>query len=620
MGGQMGPLLGSHIAVVQQEHDASSLRPEALSFGRTSHPICDASRPYKVLRGSPCPELQFLSEPQRRLRTSYSKPLSAKFRPGSLQSLQPPGSSENPEASYLHQLRHLSRVETAAYPATWTTQQKELPMDSEHKAKTLPLWTFYFPHMRCFHLSWVGFFVAFLSAYAAAPLVDIIRDDLNLRQRQINEAGVVTTAGTVFARILMGNICDWYGPRYGFAVFLCITASFVSAMASVVTAPAFIIVRLLIGFGLATFVSNQYWTSVLFTPSLVGIANAVAGGWGNAGGGATQIIMPYLTLAIGHHHPLHNAWRIAFFIPAICHIIMALLILFFGQDLPDGNFAELQKSGRKQKSKMGMHSLYILMNYRLWFLGAIYAYSFGVELALDNALAPYYTNNFGWSITRAGNLAAIFGLMNFISRPLGGVLSDVCARYYGMRGRLWALFFTLGVGGMGTAVMGTQHLNGNTTLGLMVVAGWFLEMTCGTTYAVVPFVSRRNLGVVCGLVSAGGAIGGVINQAIFFLNGTIPVYDGLKWMGVVTCGIAILCVPTLYWPMWGGMFMPARQGKTEEDYYFGEYTPSEREQGLHMASSAFAFESRSQRGIIRLKKEGTPHGMTAGKGDDVAHV
>lgn len=55
-----------------------------------------------------------------------------------------------------------------------------------------------------------------------------------------------------------------------------------------------------------------------------------------AGGGATQIIMPYLTLAIGHHHPLHDAWRIAFFIPTICHILMALLILFFGQVRPGG--------------------------------------------------------------------------------------------------------------------------------------------------------------------------------------------------------------------------------------------------------------------------------------------
>ena len=64
-----------------------------------------------------------------------------------------------------------------------------IAVDTEHKAKSLPIWRFFFPHMRCFHLNWLGFFITFLSAYAAAPLVDIIRDDLNLRQRQVSEAG-----------------------------------------------------------------------------------------------------------------------------------------------------------------------------------------------------------------------------------------------------------------------------------------------------------------------------------------------------------------------------------------------------------------------------------------------
>ncbi len=45
-----------------------------------------------------------------------------------------------------------------------------------------------------------------------------------------------------------------------------------------------------------------------------------------------------------------------------------------------------------------------------------------------------------------------------------------------------------------------------------------VQGTCGAIYGVVPFVSRRSCGLCCGLVSAGGAIGGVMNQGIFFLN------------------------------------------------------------------------------------------------------
>lgn len=61
----------------------------------------------------------------------------------------------------------------------------------------------------------------------------------------------------------------------------------------------------------------------------------------------------------------------------------------------------------------------------------------------------------------------------------------------------------------------------------------------------------------------------------------------MKWLGCCIAGIAVLCVPPLYWPMWGGMFMPAKAGYTEEDYYYKEYTAAEREKGLHLANSAF---------------------------------
>lgn len=64
-----------------------------------------------------------------------------------------------------------------------------LPVDSEHKAKALNLLSLSRPHMLSFHLNWIGFFITFLAAYAAAPLIPIIRDSLNLEQHQANIAG-----------------------------------------------------------------------------------------------------------------------------------------------------------------------------------------------------------------------------------------------------------------------------------------------------------------------------------------------------------------------------------------------------------------------------------------------
>ncbi len=65
-----------------------------------------------------------------------------------------------------------------------------MPVDSEHKAKAIHLFSLKRPHMLAFHLNWLGFFITFLSAYAAAPLIDIIRDSVGLHQFEANLAGM----------------------------------------------------------------------------------------------------------------------------------------------------------------------------------------------------------------------------------------------------------------------------------------------------------------------------------------------------------------------------------------------------------------------------------------------
>lgn len=68
-----------------------------------------------------------------------------------------------------------------------------------------------------------------------------------------------------------------------YAFVLMWTAPFIFGIAAVHTAPAYIISRFFIGWALAAFVTCQFWTSIMFSPNVVGFANALAGGWGNAG-------------------------------------------------------------------------------------------------------------------------------------------------------------------------------------------------------------------------------------------------------------------------------------------------------------------------------------------------
>jgi len=443
---------------------------------------------------------------------------------------------------------------------------------------------------------------AFLSTFAAAPLISIIRQDINLTKTSASCAAIASIFGTCFSRIAMGSFCDAFGPRLGHIAILSLTSSAVFLMSMVTNVAGFVVVRMCIGFSLACFVCCQFWTSIMFSTNVVGSANAFAGGWGNMGGGATQLIMPYLTTAIAEHVPEYEAWRWAFFLPGACHVIIAGVIMLVAQDLPDGNYHELKKKGLQQKSNPKREMVVALSNYRTWILMLCYALSFGVELTVDNNLHTYFQTQFSKSLVASGNLAAVFGMFNIISRPLGGVISDVFAKYMGMRGRIIWLWLCMAIGGALCIGVGVNEESFSATMVIIIFFSFFIQATCGAVYGIVPFITRRALGLTCGLIGAAGNLGGAVTQAAFFTASTITIYDSYKWMGVASlvCAMSSLFIS---FPMWGGIFNGPRAGATEEEYYFADWSEQERAEGQHLSVMKFANESKSQRGMKRIAED-----------------
>lgn len=471
-----------------------------------------------------------------------------------------------------------------------------VPVDSENKSKVLKIWSWAAPHHRSFQLSWISFMLAFFASFAAPPMLPTIRNNLDLDKQDISGASIATVTGAVFSRILLGAVCDSYGPRYGHGVLqlLCSAATF--GIAAITNAGGFIACRMIIGFSLATFVPCQFWCSVMFNARIVGTANAVAAGWGNMGAGLTHLIMPYIFSGIAKHQPDFIAWRCAYFIPGFAQILIGLAVLTFGQDLPDGNYAALRKAGKKDKAKTNMELFAAIKNYRTWLLVLNYGYCFGVELTVDNNISPYLYDQFNMDQHTAGVLGAVFGLSNLFARALGGMLSDYAAKHFGMRGRLWTLWTVQSLGGVCSILM--YYADHSLGLTMVVVAFWslFVPMSCGATYGIAPFITRRGLGVATGLIGAGGNTGSAITQAIFFTSASMTIAEGFKWMGVMILAVTATLV-LMHFPMWGGMLTRGNPDFTEEEYYSRDYTAAEREQGLHRAVLNWASESRSNRGF-----------------------
>ncbi len=392
--------------------------------------------------------------------------------------------------------------------------------------------------MRAFHLTWIAFFVCFFAWFATAPLMPVIKTSLGLSNDEVYSIGIAGVFATVAARFIIGPLCDKYGPRLTYTVLLAFGSLPVFGIAFAWDYTSFLVFRLLIGIIGASFVITQFHTSVMFAPNVVGTANATVGGWGNAGGGVTQTIMPVVlagVLAFGASQGL--AWRAAQILPGVLMLIVAVLYWKYTQDTPDGNFADMRRLGiSTEVGKKGGFDVMKLAatNYRVWILAACYGASFGVELFVHSIAVTYFFNTYKMSIEAAGMAVGAFGLLALFARACGGLLSDRIAKSKGLGGRTWLLFslmvgeglFLLAFSNAGTAAV---------AIALMLAFGLFTHMACGSLYALVPFIDRKILGGVCGIIGAGGNIGGV--AAALMLRATGAPQFCFMVMGVV----ALIC-------------------------------------------------------------------------------
>lgn len=320
-----------------------------------------------------------------------------------------------------------------------------------------------------------------------------------------------------------------------------------------------IAIRCFIGILGAGLVPCEVWTTGFFDKNVVGAATAFAAGWGNAGGGITYFAMPAIFDSLVHrqHMSEHTAWRVAFVVPFILIVLTALLMIFTCPDTPTGNWnarrraiehqmarrdiflttvkhrevsetsaTELhpaaddkptfrQKQGHDHESGSHEQDLLEAASWELveeptfdrswkavfslptFAILLPYFCSFGTELCVISFLGAYYHTHFPeLGQTGSGNWASMVGLLNFFTRPAGGVISDIIYRY---TGSLWGkkmLIHFLGLGcGVFLLLIGFMNPDSKPLMfGLMVGFAFFSEAGNGAGFALVPHVHPSSNG------------------------------------------------------------------------------------------------------------------------------
>ncbi|KAI4280708.1 MAG: hypothetical protein L6R38_004236 [Xanthoria sp. 2 TBL-2021] len=378
------------------------------------------------------------------------------------------------------------------------------------KALSVPILNPFNVYGRVFLLSWWGFFVAFWSWYAFPPLLtETIKNDLNLSQAEVANSNILALAAALIVRLVAGLACDRF-----------------------------------------------------FDKSVVGTANSLTAGLGNAGSGVTYFLMPAIFNSLVQRQGLSEskAWRVAFVVPFILITATAIVMILTCPDTPTGKWSsrsrDIQRhldmrdtflttntTGNKQWNASSIdsgndtvqlnsskgHGQFTdaqaqeddLLTAASWelvekptvksALGAlctlptltllvVYFCSFGTELSVNSILGAYYAKNFpDLGQTGSGSWAAMFGLLNVVFRPAGGILADII---YRNTSSLWGkkiLIHSFGIMlGVFLILIGIDDPRSKSMMfGLMTGLAFFDEAANGACFALVPHVRPTSNGRSC---------------------------------------------------------------------------------------------------------------------------
>jgi NNP family nitrate/nitrite transporter-like MFS transporter len=322
--------------------------------------------------------------------------------------------------------------------------------------------------------------VGFMIWVIISSLMPYIQADIPMTAGQQSIVTAIPVILGSLLRIPIGFYADRFGARIIFLISFLILLIPVFYISVASTFTDLVIGGLLLGVGGAVFSIGVTSLPKYYPKEKHGLVNGIYG-VGNIGTAITTFGAPIIAGAIG--------WTGTVRLFLIVIIVFSALIFIFGD-----------RKEERQKKSMVEEIKGVYKSSTLWFLSLFYFITFGSFVAFTMFLPSFLVDNFGLDPVDAGIRTAIFIIIATLLRPLGGSLADRFNPY------VILMFVFIGVALSGILLSFSPNIEWY-TVGALTVAVT-VGIGNGTVFKLVPLYFSKQAGIVNGIVSAMGGLGG----------------------------------------------------------------------------------------------------------------
>jgi NNP family nitrate/nitrite transporter-like MFS transporter len=398
------------------------------------------------------------------------------------------------------------------------------------------------------------FDMGFMAWVMLGPLAAYLSKALSLpAEDMFTLVAIPILSGAAF-RIPMGMMADHFGPkRTGMIGQVVVMAGLAYAWVfGLHSSFEVMLLGIVLGVAGASFAVALPQASRWYPPKYQGIVMGIAGA-GNSGVMLGSLFIPTLAEMFGHQ----DVFGLMLIPLGLVFVIYALTV----KDAPD-----------KRAPVTVANYTALLRDRDTWWFMFFYFITFGGFVGLAGAMPLYFKTWYSASGVAAGLMAAIVVFGGSFCRPLGGWIAD---RIGGLKA-LQVLYTVVALAYLTIAFLPQGPAPSAEIMAAAKVGGWALAdlpgiawiavavffvgamglgMGNGSVFQLVPLRFRKEIGVITGLVGAGGGLGGFFLAKALGMSKDLTgaftvgfcVFAGLSIVGL----IGIISVKTRWRTTWG---------------------------------------------------------------------